>query len=366
MKLFLYLFLVQAPAVQSIAQKHLIVSSPELSMIWYSNTTDSIADPDVVELVLDSMGNPMVPQLQMNWLLGPGDVTRPYGLAQEREKKFDEPTGTHYIQKYLHVADPGDDCQKMHVYRYPLYENMGVFTHGEQQITIRDKCIRWIAVNSRGDLFATNENTNEILKVDSKNIRANQLVPPTVMYSSQGPNALQVTAPGGIAVDSFFLYWSNKVLGSMTGSLVKGMSFMPAGMAQFPEVTPIAKNADAGKDYGVCLGGKNMFFTEKNNKLFGVSSAGGAIALISDALEQPRGCSWDGDGSIYVTDRAGKVYQFPGTMQHLRSVGKLKRVATMQDPYGIVVVDGCPSLGGFAISVALSLIGVIFSLRVEL
>lgn len=362
MKLFLPLFLVQAPAVYGIAQKHLIVSSPSLSTIWYSNTTDSIADPDVVELVLDSMGNPMVPQLHMNYLLGPGDVTRPYGLAQEREKKYDEELGVHYIQKYLHVADPGDDCQKMHVYRYPLNEANGIITTGPQQHVMRDKCIRWIAVDAQGNLYATNENTNEILKVESKHIRAGKLYPPTVLYSSQGPNALQVTQPGGIAVDSFFLYWSNKVRGMQTGSLVKGMSFMPAGMAQYPEVVPIAKNADAGKDYGVCLGGKTMFFTEKNNKLFGVQTQGGAIALISDALESPRGCSWDGDGSIYVTDRAGKIYQFPGTMSQLRNVGKLKRVATMDDPYGIVVIDGCTSLGGLAFSAMLAFIGAIFNL----
>lgn len=357
MKLFLPLLLAQAPCAHGIAQKHLIVSSPSISTVWYSNTTDSIADPDVVELVLDSMGNPMVPQLWMNWLLGPGDVTRPYGLAQERQKLFDEASGEHYIQKYLLVADPGDDCQKMHVYRYPLFETMGTFTTGEQQLVIRDKCIRWIATDAQGNLYATNENTNEVLKVESSNIRAGMLVPPTVLYSSQGPNALQVTAPGGIAADAFFLYWSNKVRGSMTGSLVKGMSYMPAGMAQYPEVVPIAKNADAGQDFGVCLGGKTMFFTEKTNKLFAVQSQGGAIALISDELGQPRGCSWDGDGSIYVTDREGKIYQFPGTMQHLRNVGKLKRVATMDDPYGIVVVDRCASIRGVAISLILAFLG---------
>lgn len=357
MKLFLPLFLVQAPVAQSIAQKHLIVSSPSISTIWYSNVTDSIADPDVVELVLDSMGNPMVPQLQMNWLLGPADVTRPYGLAHEREKKFDEQNGVHYIQKYLLVADPGDDCKKMHVYRYALFENMGVFSTGEQQLVMRDKCVRWIASDAQGNLFATNENTNEILKLTSENIRGGLLVPPTVLYSSQGPNSLQVTQPGGIAVDAFFLYWSNKVRGSLTGSLVKGMSYMPAGMAQYPEVVPIAKNADAGQDYGVCIGGKTMFFTEKTNKLFAVQSGGGAIALISDELGQPRGCSWDGDGSIYVTDREGKIYQFPGTMQQLRNVGKLKRVATMDDPYGIVIVDRCTSVGGVAVSFVLALVG---------
>jgi len=297
----------------------------------------------------------------MNWLLGPGDVTRPYGLAQEREKKFDEQLGEHYIQTYLLVADPGDDCKKMHVYRYALYENMGTFTTGDQQLVMRDKCVRWIAADAQGNLYATNENTNEILKIESANMRAGQLVPPTVLYSSQGPNALQVTSPGGIAADAFFLYWSNKVLGSMTGSVVKGMSFMPAGMAQYPEVTPIAKNADAGQEMGVCIGGETIFYTEKNNKLFAVQSQGGAIALISDSLTDPRGCSWDGDGSVYVTDREGRIYQFPGTMQHLRNVGKLKRVATMDDPYGIVVVDRCASAAQLAIPFLLALVGAIFS-----
>merc|ERR1719424_1931807 len=99
-----------------------------------------------------------------------------------------------------------------------------------------------------------------------------------------------------------------------------------------------------------------MFFTEKNNKFYAVQTGGGAIALISDGMDRPRGCSWDGDGSVYVTDRKGRIYQFPGTMQQLRSVGKLKRVATMDDPYGIIVVDRCTSVGGVAIPLALALI----------
>jgi len=324
--------------------KHLIVSSPAQSKVFFSNTTESIADPNDVELVLDAQGKPMVPPLQMNMLISPAVVEEPMGLAIERQKRMDVNLGYEVEDRYLFVADAAP--KKKCVSRFPLYESFGHFTAGPPQEVLRDKMVRWIAVDYLGNLFATCEETGEILKVPAENIRNNLLVPPIVLYRSSGPNGLQVTAPGGIAVDSFSLFWSNKVVGGpSTGSVVRGTSFMPAGRITMPSVVPIAKNADAGKDYGVCVAGQTVFYSEKKNKFYAVGKDGGAIAIISDQLKEPRGCAWDRDNTIYVADRkAGRIYSFAGAMRNLRTVGKLKSASMLTDPFDVVVIDAAPAL----------------------
>lgn len=338
--------------------KHLIVSTPSSSKVWWSNNTQDITNPADVELVLDSKGVPMVPQLDMHMLISPVDVTYPMGLALERTK-FIDAHGAEVVQRYIYVADPGADCEVMHVSRFRLDEDSGAFSVGEKNVVMQDKCVRWIAVDTVGNLFATCEETGEILKVPAlqmqEDLTADEIKPPLTLYSATGPNAMQVTMPGGIAADTFYIYWSNKVLGGKTGSVVKAASFRPAGRKNMPAVLPIARNTDAGRDYGVCVAGKTVFYTEKDNYLYAVQTGGGAISIVSDEMEQPRGCAWDRDGSIFVADRAaGRIYAFPSSTRNLRTVGKLKRVAMLEDPFAVLVVDRAASCGGLALAAALA------------
>ena len=37
----------------------------------------------------------------------------------------------------------------------------------------------------------------------------------------------------------------------------------------------------------------------------GPAEVGGAIATISEKMKGPRGCAWDGDGTVYVADETG-------------------------------------------------------------
>lgn len=337
--------------LDGIPGKHLIVSTPSTGMVWWSNNTHDISDPADVELVLDWKGNPMVPQLDMHLLIPPSVVSYPMGLALERTKSQDK-HGYEVTKRFLFVADPGESCDVMHILRFPLYDELGQFSVGDKQVIMENKCVRWVTLDALGNLYATCEETGEILKLPVEQIRKDPLTaPPLVLYSSSGPNGMQVNNPGGIAVDMFQVYWSNKVMGGSTGSVVKGSSFRPAGHGKMPAVWPIAKNADLGKDYGVCLVGNNIFFTQ-NERVFAVSKNGGAIAEVhrgggaendKDAhlkLKKPRGCAWDRDGTVYVADReAGKIFSFPSLQKNLRSVGKLHRIATIEDPFAVIVVD---------------------------
>lgn len=326
--------------LDGIPGKHLIVSTPSTGMVWWSNNTQDITDPGDVELVLDYRGNPMVPQLTMHMLISPETVSYPMGLALERMKGTDK-SGYEVIKRFLFVADPGENCELMHVLRFPFFESGGVFSVGSPQIVMENKCVRWVAVDVLGNMYASCEETGEILKVPVGQIRKNLIKPPPiVLYSSAGPSGMQVTSPGGITVDSFHTYWSNKVMGGSTGSVVKASSFRPAGKKGMPSVVPLAKNADLGKDYGVCLVGQNVFFTEKTKRLYAVGKNGGAIAVVTDQLQEPRGCDWDRDGSVYVADRkAGQIWSFPALQKTLRTVGKLKRIATIEDAFAVIVVD---------------------------
>lgn len=348
--------MVEGVDLEGIPGKHLIVSTPSSGKVWWSNNTQDIADPADVELVLDWRGRPMVPQLDMHLLVTPADVTFPMGLAVERIKESNE-HGYEVIRRYLYVADPGSECEVMHVLRFPLLLQDGVFSVGEKQVVMQDKCVRWIAVDTVGNLYATCEETGEILKVPAQQIKERAIQPPpVVLYSMAGPNGMQVSGPGGIAADAFNVYWSNKVVGGLTGSVVRGNSFRPAGFRRMPAVSVIARNADAGRDYGVCVAGQQVFYTEKDNFLYATETNGGPIAVISDELTQPRGCAWDRDGTIYVADKAkGRIYAFPSSTRQLRTVGKLKRVATIEDPFAVVVVDRAAATFSGVLSLALVL-----------
>merc|ERR550514_838874 len=114
------------------------------------------------------------------------------GLALERTKTHDQ-HGAQVKQRYIYVADPGADCEVMHVSRFLLNEENGHFSVGEKKIVMQDKCVRWIAVDTVGNLFASCEETGEILKVPTLQIQAymegeTEIKPPLTLYSSTGPN----------------------------------------------------------------------------------------------------------------------------------------------------------------------------------
>ena len=84
----------------------------------------------------------------------------------------------HEIHTYLYVADPGEECKLMHVKRFRLIESFGHFTADvdNMEVVMRDKCVRWITLDTQGNLYATCEETNEILKVPAQRVRNSKVV----------------------------------------------------------------------------------------------------------------------------------------------------------------------------------------------
>jgi len=101
------------------------------------------------------------------------------------------------------------------------------------------------------------------------------------------------------------------------GSLVKA-AVEPPDVQPELSVQPVADNSDEVR--GVVLTPTSVFYTTGEG-IFGVSKSktGAACtqatcALVSNALVQPQGMVWDGDGTVYVAEadiEKGGIYSFP-------------------------------------------------------
>lgn len=230
----------------------------------------------------------------------------------------------------LYVADP--DHRK--IFSYGLYFKRGaLYADEDPAVAAQNVEARWVTVDGVGNIFLSDERNNLIQKVSAEQLRKGDPSPVT-LYS--GKAVAGVSAPGGVAVDNFHIFWSNKALGATVGSIVKGFEHPPdTNIAA--SVRAIAKNAK--KVYGLCLTGSNVYFTNADKFIYGVKKNGGPIAEVSDKLQEPRGCSWDGDGTVYIADKVGnKVYSFPGNMRNI-APARLTQVVDFEDAFGVAVVS---------------------------
>lgn len=274
--------------------KFLLVSAPRFAKVSFYKLPDKTAYP-----LIDS------------------GLRSPQGLAVDHKTKT------------LYVADP--DVRK--VFGYKLgFLNGNLRTEGEPKVVAQNVEARWVAVDGEGNVFFSDELTNVIMKVSSVDIAAG-VAKPQVIYD--GATVTEVNRPGGVAVDNFHIFWSNKAVGTQVGSIVKGMEEPSSTPEQ--SVTQIAKNSN--KVYGVCLTQNNVYYTDTQKFLFAVKKSGGAAATVSDRLIGPRGCTWDGDATVFVADKAaGSIYSFPGNMHNL-APAQLTKFADFDDAFGLAVIE---------------------------
>merc|ERR1719389_1408829 len=98
------------------------------------------------------------------------------------------------------------------------------------------------------------------------------------------------------------------------------------------------------KAYGVCLSENNVFYTNADKTVFAVKKSGSAVATISDAFQEPRGCVWDGDGTIYVADKKlGTVSSFAGNMRNL-APSPVSLTVKFEDAFGVAIVSSAKGL----------------------
>jgi sugar lactone lactonase YvrE len=344
------------------AVRYVIVSTPDESTnkIQYWKAPDFAADSDSATEVMEATGMPDASVTPQTLLTDVDGLNYPIGVAVDHPRKG------------LYVAD----VDALKIFRWKLTIENGALKADRAagpQTVVEGKAVRWLAVDSRGTLFYTDEDGSGIWRVAAEQLiesggavsessvagsagdhlfslslrgaTAEGFLPstpgvytknvgiPAHMYD--GTKTPAVSAPGGIAVDNFHVFWGNKGLGTQVGSVVEG--FETADLEKPKPATPIALNSQ--KVYGVCIASGNIFYTDDKTFLYGVRKYGGGIATVAESMKGPRGCVWDGDGTVYVADETGnKVVSFPSNMRSL-APQKLEKRFEITAPQGLAVVE---------------------------
>jgi hypothetical protein len=201
----------------------------------------------------------------------------------------------------------------------------------------------WVTVDSSGNLYFNGglEGAKKISMIPGDQLRAKAgepemctRPPPRVVYD--GESAVEVEAPGGLATDNFKLFWTNKGLGKQIGAVVSADTGVE-DVQKPPIRNKVAMNENVV--YGVCLAMNNLYYTSENTYVYGVKKTGGAVATISDKFLAPRGCAFDGDGTVYVMDsQAGAIMSFPSNMGIL-APSKVKKYAVYAGGFGAAVMS---------------------------
>jgi len=270
---------------------------------------------------------------KVSYLCMAGDGGGGGALADLIRSGLVNPQGIAVDQKrsQLFVTDPDPSVKK--VFSYSLHANGDTLSVGDQAVVSDGTESRWVTVDSVGNVFFSDEELNQIMRISPDNLlRGNKKG--EIVYNGQ---ALKVSSPGGIATDNFFTYWVNKDLGTQFGSVIKGISSPGAGAEASSLVQSLAVNTVTS--YGICMAMGNIYYTQKDSVIYGIKKdgGGGVPVTITDRLTNPRGCAWDGDGTVFVADRgANSIYSFAGNMRTLSAV-QVSKVADYDWAFGIAV-----------------------------
>lgn len=301
--------------------RYLLISTPRLSKVSYKCVGGSETYSKAVRPLITT------------------GIRSPQGLAVTQVQNQEE--GKHST---LYIADP--DSKK--VWGAEISGSDGSLNATSVKTAVNNVEARWVAVDSEGNLFITDERNSLILKVIPSNLFLADKTPTVLYRSTKTP---QVSAPGGIALDNFHLFWTNKAQGVNLGSVVRGLEDI-SGTNALVGAQPIAKNVD--KVYGVCVAQQNVFYTASDTTLYGVKKDGGAITMISNKMLQPRGCAYDGDGTVYVADKnANSVYSFPANMATIEPQ-ILTKTADLEDAFGLAVISAAVPRGPAAFAALLA------------
>jgi len=284
---------------QTDVMKYLIVSSAVNSQIAYLKLTDRLPQAtEGLRMMIDS------------------------GLATPQGIAVDEYRG------YLYVADPGLNA----LVRFRLTLDGDALRSGKKETLVDGLEVRWVAVDGLGNVFFSDEKNHQIVKIPIELLErvdgSDDLT--TILYDGEG---YKVSAPGGVAVDNFRLYWVNKIDGTGTGTLIQGSEL---GTTAVSNISVLATNSP--KCYGVCLHRGYVYFTDEAYNLYGYSRKTGQVSTISNKLLEGRGCAGDGVGTIFVADKtASAVFAFPGTDPAVLTAKSVRKAVDFEGAYGVAV-----------------------------
>jgi len=259
-----------------------------------------------------------------------------------------EPSGlaVDHDRQRLYVADP--KSHKVFMYKLYIDGNGLSVREDEQYVAVHDVTPRWVAVDDKGSLFATDEGRSFIAEVDASELaRLGQQdasiddVRPQFHKLYMNEKTKQVDRPGGIAVDGNNVYWGNRARGRPYGSLLSAPEDPESRISKgVPDmIQALSKNVD--KVYGVCASPNVVFYTGGSRAVYGAKpgsyQARASTTVLLDDYAAPRGCVWDGDGTVLLADKGGDaIWSFPSSMHGLGLVQATK-LFHVSDPYGVAV-----------------------------
>jgi len=329
----------------------LIMSSPAERKISYAELADfSAVGGTVLPLVDSGLGGPA-------------------GIA------YDAP------RKALYVADPA----KRQIVRYTIdgrfcrhryckirYE---LVVKSVQLVMVQNVLSSWVAVDSDGNLYYTNQETNSVNKVDIKvvqnlaalmvkaaeltvvtgtEVRAleqiaaaaelngqtqDDVVSPTeaklrsaIISLYQAGTSSYLGLPAGLASDGGMVYWGNQE--EHKGAVGSGSENTQDIGGSDGKTFLVANTSDS--IFGITAT-HNMVLYTGANVLYGVQRVTGQEVTLSDTLISARSILWDGDSTVFIADFGNDaVYSAPcGQASGMQT---LKRVVDFHAPFGLALV----------------------------
>jgi hypothetical protein len=314
---------------------YLFISSPSTSSIYASRllTTSEQA-----------RNAPMTAEK----LPGSETIKEPKGLAVDSTRKI------------IFVVD-GSSARTLHAGRLYLDHIGTIRMEGTTKIA-ESLSSDWVAVDYTGKVFfiANNQlwsmaqsvvsdrldggdgtgNSTKPSKPSYVPIEAKTGEPTIFKLLYDGGNVPGVNMPQGLAVDGYRLFWSNGQNGQQDGTVVQGLQD-PLGNTK---VTSLATNLPLA--HGVCVTTTRLFYSDEENKVFTTKLNGGPFAMITEKLKKPRGCAFDGDGTVFVADWGdNKIVSFAGAAMNLGPRRISLALSGITDPFGLAVLQGDRNAG---------------------
>lgn len=245
----------------------------------------------------------------------------------------------------LYVADP--QSHKVFMYNL-LYGDNGLSVDEQAQyVAVNDITSRWVAVDESGSLFCTDEKRSfiaevpaeELAEISREDYRRPVYHKTHKLFSND--RVREVDKPGGIAVDGINLYWGNRDRRRSFGSLMMAPEEPNSKRVKgVPGIIgALSRNVD--KVYGVCASPSAIFYTGGERLVYGTKPGArhtqALASVVLDNFARPRGCVWDGDGTMFLADKGNNaVWSFPSTFHHL-GLSQAVKLCTVHNPYGVAV-----------------------------
>jgi hypothetical protein len=314
--------------------KFLLVSSTTRNSVDFYTLRKAASSTPLYSMIMGYTSNaPSFRQKPMTLI--DSAVKMPRGLAIDRYNCVGAE-----CERRLYVADMGN--RAVLAFKLLITNDLPAWTKVDEKgpdacPIIRNIAATWVTVDSSGNLYFNGgvDGAKKISMIRGEHLRADTCRPLEAVVLYDGASAPEVEAPGGVATDNFKIFWTNKGLGAQIGAVVSAATEVE-DTSNPPTRNKVATNVN--HVYGVCLAMNNLYYTAENTYVYGVKKSGGAFATISDKFLAPRGCAFDGDGTVYVTDtQMGAIMSFPSNMGIL-APSKVTKFAVYPGGFGAAVM----------------------------